>query len=264
MFPTESFVANHAWLGGKLQYNCLTPDGSQREVVGYYDDGKIRFRFPILIDGKFHGIGRIWYPSGRIEWEKSYRRGMLQGLSKRWHENGNLALIENFLNGGRHGIYREWHDNGVVSLESHYLDNRREGILSKHDLDGKIIKQEVYVRGSRIEGELKELMLNDKLTAKYIMTINSVIVRRFCLVWLTYSRLLTQLPYKVIDRDGDNELIKIKWHKREAPLYLVKVRCASLQIFYVLRVPPGMKTVKESIAWTFGVPADKYYLDGET
>ena len=33
---------------------------------------------------------------------------------------------------------------------------------------------------------------------------------------------------------------------------------------YIIRVPPGQKTVKGALAWTFNVPKEKYSLIGES
>ena len=79
-----------------------------------------------------------------------------------------------------------------------------------------------------------------------------------------YSRFLAQMKHDVIEKDGDQELVKIDWIKSEEPICLVKVRCPSTGAFYALRVPPGIKSVKQAVAWTFGVKEEAYVPDVET
>ncbi len=79
-----------------------------------------------------------------------------------------------------------------------------------------------------------------------------------------YGRFLSQVTHQILDKAGDYELVKIDWHKREEPIYLVKVKCPSTGAFYTLRVPPTVKTVKEGVAWTFHLDQEEYNPEIET
>ena len=72
------------------------------------------------------------------------------------------------------------------------------------------------------------------------------------------------VEHEIIDKDGDYELVKIRWHKKEMPIVLVKVKCPSTGAFYVLRVPLSIKTVKEAVAWTFGMATKDYKPEEES
>ena len=75
-----------------------------------------------------------------------------------------------------------------------------------------------------------------------------------------------KIKKKLLDAETwkkDYDLVKIDWNKEEEPLCLVKVRCPSTGAFYTLRVPPKTKTVKEAVAWTFGISEEKYILEQE-
>jgi hypothetical protein len=73
-----------------------------------------------------------------------------------------------------------------------------------------------------------------------------------------YEKFLTQVKHTVISREGDNEFLKIDRYKIEEPICLIRVRCPSTGVFCVLRVPPTVKTIKEAIAWTFGLGETEY------
>jgi hypothetical protein len=73
-----------------------------------------------------------------------------------------------------------------------------------------------------------------------------------------------ELRGAVIHRDGDSELILMKWGIYEDALKLVKVKDPSTGDFYILRVPLSVKTCKEAITWTFGMSEEDYNLIKET
>ena len=102
------------------------------------------------------------------------------------------------------------------------------------------------------------------MTAKHILKINNAEVRRVCLEELGYGRFLNQLEHEVIDKDGDYELVKVDWHAKERPIALVKVKCPSTGAFYVLRVPLSVKSVREAVAWTFGMSKNDYKPEEES
>jgi len=42
------------------------------------------------------------------------------------------------------------------------------------------------------------------------------------------------------------------------PIRVIKVRDSTTKKYYILRVPPTVKTCKQAIAWTFGMEEDEY------
>jgi len=273
-------VKNYSWLKGNLQYHNL--DHSNGEAVGYYETGKLKFKYPLVSD-KFHGACRNWYENGQLCHEEPYSHGLLEGISKRWYPDGALKAETSYhgglldgldrhwypngvleatwvhVRGNRHGPHREWHDNGKLRLEANYANNLINGVVTRYDLNGKLKHKELYARGVIVKGEIKELLTSGTITAQHILKIRNTALRRVCLEELGYARFLSQVEHTVIEKEGDRELIRIVWHKREEPICLVKVKCPSTGVFYTLRVPPTMKTIKAAVAWTFGMK-DKEYL----
>jgi len=105
----------------------------------------------------------------------------------------------------------------------------------------------------------------------------------------TYERLLKDMPNKLIHQEGEYELRKIfipKTHSMvgqvgEVDLYgnntwkqveiklpedimMLKVKCPSTGVYYVLRVPLDMQRCKQALAWTFDMPEKAYELEMET
>ena len=212
---------------------------SKGEVVGYHKNGNLSFKYT-LKNGSMHGVGRMWDKCGDLLVEETYNRGFLHGIRRKFHPNGQLKKQETYTRGFRHGITMAWDEKG--------------DLLSKH----------LYVSGNPVRGEIDTIINTRELTAQDILKIGNAEVRRACVELKGYSWFLSKLDHEIIDRDGDCELVRINWHKKEEPIYLVKVRCPSTQVFYTLRVPLTIQTVEEAIAWTFGMSETDYMPEEES
>lgn len=280
-------VSEFALLNGKLKCQYYASGEEAGETVGYYDNGQLRFKYPLL-KGELSGIGRAYFEDGSLCVEEHFFNGLRHGRSREWYKNGVLMKEAQFLGGLQHGEYKEWYEDGKQKLRREYLQgrlhgaciewhpngrlkqriayrlDRMHGICYYWDEKGHLFEKVIYVRGVRISGDLHERIEKGTLSARLILRIQNTAIRRICLEELGYSRFLAELPHEILDRDGECELVRIDWHKREEPICLVKVKCPSTGAFYTLRVPPTVKTVHEAVAWTFGVEKDRYYPEIET
>ncbi|MCM8796694.1 MAG: toxin-antitoxin system YwqK family antitoxin [Candidatus Omnitrophica bacterium] len=283
-------IEPYSWLDGQLQYNPGRANefGLQvGEAKGFYPDGALKFSYPLLSgklhgacriwyqngvlkreeiyeNGELHGLAREWFPNGKIESEQHYKRGKRDGLHRYYYQTGQLAAERIFKDDRQHGQERRWHSNGKLSSQCSYVNGLRHGAYIEFSEDGKIIVKKYYIRGVVITQRLQRLLASKELTAETIVRIRNTALRRILLEEFGYERFLQQMNHEVIEKEGEQELIKINWHRREEPIYLVKVRCATTGVFYTLRVPPTMQTVKEAIAWTFGMKKEEYNPDTET
>ena len=162
------------------------------------------------------------------------------------------------------GQYLEWYGNGQIRSDFHFANGRRHGTFEHRLPDGTLKKKEVYIQSVHIPADIYRRINNKQLTAKDILDMKNAAIRRICLEQLGYARFLAQMEHQIIEKDGEYELVRIYWHEREEPICLVKVKCPSTGAFYTLRVPPNAQTVKEAVAWTFGLKADEYRPEKET
>lgn len=256
-------VSEFELLDGKLKCQYYANGEELGEAVGYYDNGQLRFKYP-LVRGEISGMGRIYFKNGSLCAEEHFLVGLRHGEYKEWFESGRQKHRREYVQGMLHGACAEWYPNGRLKHRITYRLDRLHGICVFWDEQGKLIGRRIYVRGVRISGDLHERIEKGTLSARLILRIANAAIRRICLEELGYSRFLAQLPHEILDRSGEYELIKIDWHKREEPIYLVKVKCPSTGAFYTLRVPPGMMTVKEAVAWTFNLTPIEYMPELET
>jgi antitoxin component YwqK of YwqJK toxin-antitoxin module len=283
-------IEPYSWLDGQLQYSPARVKQLGmigEEARGFYPGGEKKFSYPLL-NGKPHGVCKIWHQNGALKKEEPYEGGELTGLVREWYssgapesetaymkglrhgiqrlflENGQRVAERNFRNDRLHGEERKWHVNGQLESFCSYANGLRSGRYQKSDENGKIIEDQFYVRGIVLNAGLKKLLDSNSLTAQKIMSIGNTSVRRVLLEEFGYERFLRQSDHEVIEKCGEQELVKINWHKQEEPLFLVKVRCATTGVFYTLRVPPTMKTVQEAVAWTFELKPEEYKPEKET
>lgn len=280
----------HSWLDGQLQYNPARANEcgmKGEEARGFYPDGAKKFSYP-LVNGKLHGVCQIWYQDGRLKREEVYENGLLHGVVREWYQNSNIELEQHYNKGRKegtarlfnengqiisdctyrddvlHGEERKWFFNGKLSFQCSYQFGLRHGKYINYAESGKIIEQKIYVRGIVLAPRVKKMLDSGTLTGQMIMRFTNVGIRRLLLEEFGYERFLKEMPHEILDRSGEQELVKIDWNKREEPIHLVKVRCSTTGVFYTLRVPPAMKTVKEAVAWTFGMSEGEYAPEKES
>ncbi|MFX1315952.1 MAG: DUF6745 domain-containing protein [Promethearchaeota archaeon] len=104
----------------------------------------------------------------------------------------------------------------------------------------------------------------DNLTAREVLSCRNVEIRSLLLNQFGHERLISELKGNIIHQDGDSQLINLDLGTFTEPIRVVKVRDSSTKNYYILRVPPSVKTCKEAIAWTFGLEEDEYNLIKET
>ncbi len=284
---TIQTVLGETWLEGRLRYNYLNPEKTVAESIGYHENGQLRFKYPVLND-KLHGLCSIWYPDGTLHCEENYFNNYLHGIHKEWYPSGKLKKVCHYKIGKYHGERTDWYENGVKRLQCHYIEDqfhgayeewygngqikesqnyvqgRRHGEYYRWMPDGRKYSRRCFVRGVEIPAGIFKLIESDRLTSQDILKIDNSEVRRIALEHLGYARFLSQVDHQVIERVGDQELVRIDWHKNEEPIFLVKVKCPSTGAFYTLRVPPDAKSIQEAIAWTFWLKPQAYKPEKET
>lgn len=284
--PRVNALLGHVWLQGRLKCVYGDSDKKKGEAVGYHQNGCLRFKYPMAgnnlhgpgqtwyengkLQGKEHyyhgrlcGASRQYYPCGKLFSETIYRNGLLYGVKKEWYRNGKLKLVKPYIEDRLDGALIEWYESGVMKLKANFSEGRRHGFYRKWNREGKIVSKAIYVRNTKITNRLYVLIKDRELRAQDILKIRNAAVRRICLEELGYERFLAQVEHQVIDKDGEYELVKIDWHKREEPICLVKVKCPSTGAYYTLRVPPHMKTARQAVAWTFHMRKNDYNLNIE-
>ena len=171
----------------------------------------------------------------------------------------NERLIYYYPEKSSSGELKGYHENGAPFFKCPLVDGNMYGICLLWDELGNLKERALYFRGERVLLNEELYLASEQVTVQDIVVIENATVRQRFLEEFGYGRFLREMNGSLINEEGDQELVKIEWHKNEEPIYLVKVKCPTTGAFYALRVPPTMKTVKGAVAWTFGMK-DKEYL----
>jgi antitoxin component YwqK of YwqJK toxin-antitoxin module len=249
---------------GTLKFECFfikgMPEGLRKS---WYDNGQVEEE-SIYENGDLIGKQVKWHPNGNLKSRADYRRGSLHGIKCIWYEDGQLSFEGTYDSNQLHGIVQRWHRNGKLMSREDYTQNQLSGICCYWEEDGRLRDRRIYIRGTLLGGWVADVIKKGTLNAEHILKIRNAEVRRVCMEELSYEKFLIQVEHKVIDRDNDYELVRIDCAVEPEPIYLVKVKCPSTGAFYTLRVPPRIKSVKQAVAWTFGLEAKEYVPEIET
>jgi len=263
-FDPELIVNTAFHENGNVKFRFTVKDGRLHGPGRIYDEqAQLREEIPFY-KGILHGADRGWYDNGQIEWETSFVNNKMQGLRRIWYRSSGLMSETRYLDNLLEGHSTSWHENGQIKEQGGYWQGFRHGIFKEFNETGQLTNKDLFVRGACYTGKVKRLLNSTRLSARRLASIKSDAVRRFLLEELGYARIARELPGECLDSAEGQELLRFVWHKEEEPLYLVKVQCPTTRAFYTLRVPPHVRSVKEAIAWTFGVPQEEYCPRQET
>lgn len=187
---------------------------------------------------------------------KKYKNAILH---KQWYYESTIDIINN---------YRKY---------INYTKNKNKPLLVANKIKlEQLEKQKQVIYKDREKRTINDCLMSRNLFKKIqnktlrpidIFKENNAQRRGVLLGLYTYERLLLNTKSKIIHTDGEYQLTLIKTPKTHSimqgwgenrteiklpeDIMLLKVKDTSTGIFYVLRVPPTMKTCKEARAWTF-------------
>jgi len=121
-----------------------------------------------------HGVERIWYKGGALQWEREFRYGKPNGPWRSWYENGNpctecfylgpdvertmtfwredgkLSAQGPACDAARRGQWRFWWANGQLAEEGEYRGGLKAGPWTAWSRDGKRRFERVYEKNVRV------------------------------------------------------------------------------------------------------------------
>lgn len=111
------------------------------------------------------------------------------------------------------------------------------------------VSYEEFAADAQIAVKLEEGIA---VTAADLLACHNQEIKAEALKRFGYDNFVRDAGMEVIDRDGDNELLK------KDDILFAHVKDSSTPRRYLLRVPPQMETLREAIAWTFNMSPDQY------
>ena len=113
----------------------------------FHPNGQLESETP-TVNGRIHGLQRIWHPNGQLECEATYENGIKNGVVKKWAPDGRF-LGEYVMDHGS-GIVKMWHANGVQTGEIPLLKGLPNGCQKTWYEDGKAVPDNYFIRGKKV------------------------------------------------------------------------------------------------------------------
>ncbi|MFC2109223.1 toxin-antitoxin system YwqK family antitoxin [Bacteroidota bacterium] len=120
---------------------------SEGKMVGKHKKGKWLFYGAngktILVEenylnGKLHGVSKIFYKDGTLTEESFYRNGVLHGTTKRYTDKGKMITNIPYVDGKIHGKVFYYDNEGVIRETGYY------------DMDKRVGRWEFYIDGELV------------------------------------------------------------------------------------------------------------------
>ena len=117
--------------GFRLGHGRLTLPG------GVYYIGPVSFDVP-------HGIGKEYYPNGKLKYEGKFVNGLKEGYGKYIHSDG-AYYTGPFVNDVPHGIGKEYDNNSILRYEGNFVDGKKHGKGTTYDDNGVLVYEGNFV-----------------------------------------------------------------------------------------------------------------------
>ncbi len=121
----ECEKAGGRWDVTETETGCLVKDEREGRWIRHDENGQ-RFEQD-FVGGEYHGRARVFYPSGKLKEEGTYRDSALHGRLTGWYEHGGKRFEETLVAGKSEGEVRNWMPSGQLELEERFVKDLREG-----------------------------------------------------------------------------------------------------------------------------------------
>ena len=142
---TEDDENNVYW--GRFTY----ADGKWNGLgIIYWQNGRKRAE-GLYKDGIQDGYYQRYYERGGIDWKGNFVKGVLDGEYVAYYENGDVWWMDNFKNGKLHGRSIIYHESGTIGVEEYYAEDKLDGKRTEYYEDGDVFDEDIYENGVCVE-----------------------------------------------------------------------------------------------------------------
>jgi len=108
-----------------------------------YEYGDLEERHDgLLIEVKTHnlanGVGKFYYPSGKLRGETPFKDGKREGMGKTYYESGELQGEAPFKNDVIEGVKKSYFTSGRLQSETPFQNDQAEGVAKIFDESGQL------------------------------------------------------------------------------------------------------------------------------
>ncbi|HYC84913.1 MAG TPA: tetratricopeptide repeat protein [Chryseosolibacter sp.] len=114
--------------------------------------------------GKIHGTWKDYWRNGKLRNEYTYDNGSLQGKATEYYESGEKRYDLQYANNALHGYFVEYYEHGQIKQEGWFQDGNREQQWLAYYSDGTLDNDYFYVKGE-VSGKAYHYGVDGKLTS---------------------------------------------------------------------------------------------------
>lgn len=128
----------------------------------FYNQNKNKVSEGKVVNKQFEGEWKYYHqdlPS--IMTLELYVNGKLNGIRKVFYKSGEIAEESTYKDGIKNGAYKSYAENGLVLEESNYINGEYDGQAIYRNLDNQIAAQGIYKKGKKVG--IWKMLVKDKL-----------------------------------------------------------------------------------------------------
>ena len=131
-------------------------------VTNHFDNGKVSNVYHETLDGKKNGEEIVYYESGQIQYQRTWKMNKLDGTGTHFHQDGSKHYEEHYNNGKKTGAWKFYDFDGTLMQMITYTEGAENEADGTYDYfqagvkyytqivkDGKladeiVVNQEIY------------------------------------------------------------------------------------------------------------------------
>lgn len=114
----------------------------------YHLDSSNIMTLEFYLKGKLNGLRKVFYPSGKIAEEATYKNGKKEGSYKKYLENGIIIEQSNYKNNEFEGLAIFKSAENVVVSKGNFKNGKKSGIWEFVE-NGKKVKRNMNLQGKK-------------------------------------------------------------------------------------------------------------------
>lgn len=124
-------------------------DGSAYTV--FYDQAQNKVSEGKVLNKQFEGVWKYYHQASPVVMTtENYKNGKLEGVRSVFYLSGKIAEETTYKNGIKEGLYKKYSENDIVLEEVSYHADQYNGKATYKEADGKIVSQGKYANGKKV------------------------------------------------------------------------------------------------------------------
>ena len=118
--------------------------------VIFYNQQSMKVSEGKVIDKKFEGEWKYYHLNSKnIMTTEHYSKGKLEGIRTVFYNSGKIAEEISYKNNLKNGFYKKYTENGIVLEESTFKNNLYSGLAVFRDSNGNLVSTGQFVNGKK-------------------------------------------------------------------------------------------------------------------